>query len=41
LVKQELVAAKLEKLREYLKTLKAIQKYDVERLGAIFGRLLD
>jgi hypothetical protein len=34
LVKQELVAARLEKLREYLKTLKAIQKYDIERFKA-------
>ncbi len=31
MVKQELVAAKLEKLREYLKTLKAIQKYPLEQ----------
>lgn len=31
MVKQELVAVRLEKLREYLKTLKAIQKYDVEQ----------
>ena len=31
MVKQELVAARLEKLREYLKTLKAIQKYDREQ----------
>ena len=34
MVKQELVAAKLERLREYLKTLKAIQKYDVEQFKA-------
>ena len=31
MVKQELVAARLEKVREYLKTLKSIQKYDVEK----------
>jgi uncharacterized protein YutE (UPF0331/DUF86 family) len=34
LVKQELIAARLEKLREYLKTLKATQKYDVEQFKA-------
>ncbi|HQI97398.1 MAG TPA: DUF86 domain-containing protein [Syntrophorhabdus sp.] len=31
LVKQELVAERLERLREYIKILKAILKYDVER----------
>lgn len=31
MVKQELIAARLERLREYIKTLKAILKYDIEK----------
>ncbi|MCX5810488.1 MAG: DUF86 domain-containing protein [Proteobacteria bacterium] len=31
MVKKELVAAKLEKIREYLKTLNIIQKYDLQK----------
>ncbi|MBP1746913.1 MAG: hypothetical protein H6Q54_1528, partial [Deltaproteobacteria bacterium] len=31
MVKPELIAARLERLREYIKTLKAILKYDVEK----------
>lgn len=31
MVKREVVAARLEKLREYLKTLKAAQRYDIDR----------
>jgi len=34
LVKQELIAERLERLREYIKILKAILKYDVERFKA-------
>ena len=31
MVKKELVAARLEKIREYLKTLNIIQKYDLQK----------
>jgi len=34
LVKPELIAARLERLREYIKTLKAILKYDAEKFKA-------
>ena len=31
MVKKEVIAARLEKLREYLKTLKTVQKYDLRK----------
>jgi uncharacterized protein YutE (UPF0331/DUF86 family) len=31
LVREELITARLERLRDYLRTLKTIQKYDIER----------
>lgn len=34
MVRQELIAARLERLREYLKTLKAVLKYDLETFKA-------
>ena len=34
MVKPELIASRLERLREYIKTLKAILKYDVEKFKA-------
>ncbi len=37
MVNRELVAARIERLREYIKTLKAIEKYDIERFkGDVF-----
>jgi len=31
MVKKEIIADRLERLREYLKILRAIQKYEIER----------